>query len=262
MPEAGPELSVVCKSCGSEVSPYVTECPYCGTRLRKRAPKLERRGDELAARETRRARRRRRAAERRASAGERLAAAAGRPYVTLAAILGPAVLLLVQRSADLSLFQVGALSGTPLTDEWWHYLAAPFVYDDLGYLFAIALAMALFVPYLERRLGVVPTLILMIACGALGALAAPGLDDAFGDGFTVMAGGNGIALGVLGAWWSLHRADARDDPTEEYDWIPVAVAACVLLLLPLVEDLANPWTGVVGGLVGLGCGLSATLGRR
>ena len=47
------ELSVVCKSCGSEVSPYVTECPYCGTRLRKRAPKLERRGDELAAQESR-----------------------------------------------------------------------------------------------------------------------------------------------------------------------------------------------------------------
>ena len=42
-----PELSVVCKSCGSEVSPYVTECPYCGTRLRKRAPKLERHGDEF-----------------------------------------------------------------------------------------------------------------------------------------------------------------------------------------------------------------------
>ena len=25
----------------------MTECPYCGTRLRKRAPKLERQGDEL-----------------------------------------------------------------------------------------------------------------------------------------------------------------------------------------------------------------------
>jgi hypothetical protein len=24
------ELSVICKNCGSEVSPYVTECPYCG----------------------------------------------------------------------------------------------------------------------------------------------------------------------------------------------------------------------------------------
>jgi membrane associated rhomboid family serine protease len=263
------ELSVVCKSCGAEVSPYVTECPYCGTRLRKRAPKLERRGDELQARETRRDRRRRRAAERQAHVGgghaagvARLAFAAERPYVTVAAILGPAALLVVQRAADLSLASLGVIvAGVDATD-WWQYFAAPFVYDDLGYLFAIGLAMALFVPYLERRLGVAPTLILLIACGALGALAAPGLDEALGDGFTDMAGGNGIALGAIGAWWSLHRADARDDPTEEYDWIPVAVAASVLLLLPLVEDLANPWAGVVGGLVGLGCGFSATLGRR
>ena len=60
-----PDLFVVCKNCGSEVSPYVTECPYCGTRLRKRAPKLERHGDELAPRESRRAKRRRERAERR-----------------------------------------------------------------------------------------------------------------------------------------------------------------------------------------------------
>ena len=37
-----PDLFVVCKNCGSEVSPYVTECPYCGQRVRKRAPKIER----------------------------------------------------------------------------------------------------------------------------------------------------------------------------------------------------------------------------
>ncbi len=48
------ELSVICKNCGSEVSPYVTECPYCGARLRKRAPKLERRGDALEAKLSRR----------------------------------------------------------------------------------------------------------------------------------------------------------------------------------------------------------------
>ena len=48
------ELSVICKNCGSEVSPYVTECPYCGARLRKRAPKLERRGDGLEAKPRRR----------------------------------------------------------------------------------------------------------------------------------------------------------------------------------------------------------------
>ena len=39
-----PDLFVVCKKCGEEVSPYITECPYCGTRLRKRAPKIERDG--------------------------------------------------------------------------------------------------------------------------------------------------------------------------------------------------------------------------
>jgi uncharacterized OB-fold protein len=32
----GADLFVVCKNCGSEVSPYVTECPYCGQRVRKR----------------------------------------------------------------------------------------------------------------------------------------------------------------------------------------------------------------------------------
>src|SRR5437660_309637 len=44
MSTGGPDLFVICKSCGSEVSPYITECPYCGNRLRKRAPKLDRAG--------------------------------------------------------------------------------------------------------------------------------------------------------------------------------------------------------------------------
>src|SRR5919107_3792454 len=39
---SSPDLFVVCKNCQAEVSPYITECPYCGTRLRKRAPKIER----------------------------------------------------------------------------------------------------------------------------------------------------------------------------------------------------------------------------
>ncbi len=259
------ELSVVCKSCGSEVSPYVTECPYCGTRLRKRAPKLERRGDGLEAQETRRDRRRRRAAERR-ERRERLrglSLTVERPYVTIAAILIPAALVIVERSTSLSLLDLGVVVGTPVTtNPWWHYLAAPFVYDDIGYLFAIGIAMALFVPRLERRLGAIPTVLMLLACGALGALAAPGLDDAFGDGFTVAAGGNGIALGALGAWYMVRRADARDDPTEELDMIGVVVAAMVLLALPLVNDYANAWSGIVGGLVGVAAGFSATLGRR
>src|SRR5215203_3584944 len=96
------ELSVVCKSCGSEVSPYVTECPYCGTRLRKRAPKLERRGEGFEPRESRRDRRRRRSAERRERREKlrRLSLTAERPYVTLAAILIPAALIIVDRRSE------------------------------------------------------------------------------------------------------------------------------------------------------------------
>src|SRR4249919_1935314 len=89
---SSPELSVVCRSCGEEVSPYVTECPYCGTRLRKRAPKLELRGDELTPRQSRRTRRRLARAQR----ADRASRLADRPYAVIAAILIPAVLLLVR----------------------------------------------------------------------------------------------------------------------------------------------------------------------
>src|SRR3954471_18560176 len=61
-----PDLFVVCKNCGSEVSPYVTECPYCGQRVRKRAPKIERTGTGTA-REPRRAGRGARGRTRRAT---------------------------------------------------------------------------------------------------------------------------------------------------------------------------------------------------
>ena len=199
MESSSPELSVVCKSCGNEVSPYVTECPYCGTRLRKRAPKLERVGDEVRPREGRRERRARKAAERRQRAEARSARfelAAERPLATIAAILIPAVVLIVERASNLSVFDLGAIVG-PVGDEWWRYLAAPFVYDDVGYLFACGLALAIFLPGIERRVGPVPAMLLVIGCGALGMLAADGLDSAFGDGIAVAAGGNGIALGVL-----------------------------------------------------------------
>ncbi len=143
------ELSVVCKSCGSEVSPYVTECPYCGTRLRKRAPKLERRGDGLEAQESRRDRRRRERRERkeRKERVQRVTLTAERPYVTIALILAPAALLVVARAAVIPLTDLGLVVGTPgFANPWWHYLVSPFLYNDIGYLFAIGVGMVLFVP--------------------------------------------------------------------------------------------------------------------
>ena len=257
-----PELSVVCRSCGSEVSPYVTECPYCGARLRKRAPKLQREGDEIKVRETLRARRRRRAAERRAERAERgLGLAMGRPSATWTAILAPAVLLVLIRADVFTEIEAGAIVG-PVDSEWWRYLAAPFVYDDMGYLFACGLAIAIFGSGVESRVGTIPTALLLIACGALGMLAAEGLDTALSDGFPFAAGGNGIAVGALAAWTVMRDAERRADPTEEYDRIAVAVAAIVLLLLPVVEDFADVWAGLAGGALGGMCGLAAAMSRR
>jgi membrane associated rhomboid family serine protease len=248
------ELSVICKNCGSEVSPYVTECPYCGARLRKRAPKLERRGDGLEAKP------RRGPASRifKIRLRRREAAAAPRPYVTLAAIVGPAVLLLVEQAAGLSLVDVGGLV-VPAGGEWWRYFTASFAYADVGYLFVVAVALAIFARDVEQRLGSFATGLLLLACGSLGMLAAAGIADAQGD-VALIAGGNGMALGAVAAWFAIRRADARRAIDEEYDPVAVAVAAAVLLVLPVFESTADPFAGLAGALVGGLCGIAA--GRR
>src|SRR6186997_3241311 len=93
---SGPDLFVVCKNCRAEVSPYITECPYCGHRLRKRAPKLDR---ESAPRRERQ----RRTPPRpdlgrlrpRASAEPRRQ---GLPYVALGLVLVPAVVTVLGKA--------------------------------------------------------------------------------------------------------------------------------------------------------------------
>jgi membrane associated rhomboid family serine protease len=254
---SSPELSVVCRNCGEEVSPYVTECPYCGTRLRKRAPKLELRGDEITPRESRRARRRISRAQRAERLGER-------PYAVIAAILVPAVLLLVRvASPALDTYDLGGLVG-PVGGDWWHYLAAPFVYPDLGYLFVASCGIAIFGIQVEQRLGLVATAVLIVACGALGMLAADGIHTAFAPDNDILlaAGGNGIALGLLSAWAVMRAAELRVHPEEEVEVIGAAIAAAVLILLPLVDDYANVFAGLAGALVGAGCGLAAAYSRR
>jgi membrane associated rhomboid family serine protease len=258
-----PELSVVCRSCGSEVSPYVTECPYCGARLRRRAPKLQRDGDELRVRESLRARRRRILRERRAKRERtrpRIALAADRPYATIALIVGSSAMAVIERAGGYYPVQLGAIFHPARTDAW-RYLSAPFVYEHLGYLFAVGLALAIFGPGIERRIGLPLTAVLLVACGALGYLAAVGIDDALGDGVLYAAGGNGIALGAIGCWTMLRRAEVLRDPVGSLDQVALVVSASVILLLPIFEDLASPWAGVVGGAIGLVAGaLAARLG--
>ncbi len=249
------ELSVICKNCGSEVSPYVTECPYCGTRLRKRAPKLERRDGALEAQRPRRRRRPRLRRRRPASGAPR----PFRPYATLAAILGSAALLLIQQASGDALSSFGGVVA-PLSDEWWRFFSAPFAYVNVGYLFVVALGLAIFATGVERRLGSFPTAVLLVSCGALGILAGSAVANAQ-DSFTVIAGGNGMALGAVAAWFTLRRAEARGAIAEEYDTIGVAVAAAVLIALPLFVASADLVAGLAGGVVGALAGLVATATR-
>ena len=250
------ELSVICKNCGSEVSPYVTECPYCGARLRKRAPKMERRGDGLEAKP------RRGAASRlfRIKLPRRSAGDPHRPYATLAAILASALLLLVERASGGSLDAFGGLV-VPLHGEWWRLFTAPFAYLDIGYLFVVAIGLAIFGVGVERRLGSGPTAVLLVACGSLGMLAASGIAGAQGD-IEVIAGGNGMALGAVAAWFAMRRAEAHHAIDQDYDRIGVAVAAAVLLALPIFESTADPFAGLVGGAVGGLAGLAASALRH
>ena len=250
---SGTELSVICKNCGSEVSPYVTECPYCGARLRKRAPKLERRGGALEPKPRRGAATRifRRRLRRRAAQG-----GAGRPYATLAAILGSAALLLIETASGEPLSTFGGLT-VPVEGEWWRIVTAPFAYVDIGYLFVVSVGLAIFSTGVERRLGGPATAVLLVACGSLGMLAASGIASVQGD-IAVIAGGNGMALGAVAAWFAMRRADAHRAIDQDYDFVGVAVAAGVLLLLPAFDSNADVFAGLVGGAVGALAGVVAS----
>ena len=250
------ELRVICKNCGSEVSPYVTECPYCGARLRKRAPKLERRGDGL---EAQRPRRRRRRLVPRPSRPS-FAVSTDRPYATLAVILVSAIMILVQKAGGQSLASYGGLV-VPLEGDWWRYLTAPFAYADVGYLFVVAVGLAIFSTGVERRLGTLPTAVLLIACGSLGVIVAGAVASGQGE-LAVIGGGNGMALGSVAAWFAIRRAEAHGAIDDEYDAVGVAVAAVVLIALPLFAPTADFAAGLVGGAVGGLAGLAASALHR
>jgi hypothetical protein len=139
MSTGNPDLFVVCKSCGAEVSPYITECPYCGNRLRKRAPKIDRDG-----RVTERRRRRPPTPSLgRLRPGEIPGIRPdSRPYVTAALVVLGLAGCLIWRSALTDLPSVGIYG--PPGSHWWRLLTTPFVYRNLGYAFVVLGTVAIY----------------------------------------------------------------------------------------------------------------------
>jgi membrane associated rhomboid family serine protease len=241
------DLNVVCKHCGAEVSPYITECPYCGQRLRKRAPKLKQEGEEHLAPKPRRLRRtRRRRTEDKPLAWMRTE----RRYGTIVLVLAGAMVYLVAQASNLSTVDLGALVG-PLDGEWWRLGAAQFTYENVGYMLAVGIAIAIFGSSLEGRYGTGVTLGVFLAAGAAGMYLASELED-----FPLAFGGNGAALGLLCAWLVRDLRDRRSGLDTESDLLGVAVMAAVLAAMPLLETTANELVGVGGASAGALLGLA------
>ncbi|CAB4933795.1 unannotated protein [freshwater metagenome] len=243
-----PELFVVCPTCGSEVSGYVTECPYCGSRLRKRAPRLS--GALGTGERPAPARRRRRPAARRplrevAGVGADLGR---RPLVTIALVIAIAVgtIVLVAFSPD----DVGVVG--PVHGEWWRVASAPFFAIDLWYAAACALAVALFGALIEQRHGHLVVLLVFCLCGMGGIAAAAALET-----IPFALGANGAALGLLAMWAVRPVLELRRRGGTDADLVGAGVFALVLLLMPLAVEEASPTAGAVGVLAGLACGAVA-----
>ena len=241
-----PDLFVVCKNCSSEVSPYVTECPYCGQRVRKRAPKIERGrgGDEPRVR----TRRMRPPSLGRIRRDEIPGIAPDTRPVATGLLVALSLAVTVVWSAGVSLYDLGALIVDP-ADEPWRLVTTVFAHDNLGYQFVALAAVALFGALLERRFGAITPIAVLLLAGTAGAAAAVGLDD------LPALGANGAALGMLCAWLVEDRLAARRGDDRENDLLGVLIFAVVLLLLPLADTDASVVAGVAGGVAGAGAGL-------
>lgn len=250
---SGADLFVVCKTCGSEVSAYITECPYCGNRLRKRAPKLDKAG--AAPRPARRPALGRlgrgRARLGRLRPGEMPGIRfAVRPYASMALLVASVLVGVAWRAGALSRQDIKVLE--PLGAEWWRVLTAPFLYENEGYMLCALVGIGLFGWLLERRHGHWAPLLVFLAGGAGGMLAA-----VLTQGDAVAQGGSGAALAMLGAWVVPDLRQRRRGGESDSDLIGVAVIAVVLLLLPLAtQGEANPVAGPAGGVIGLLLGLA------
>jgi membrane associated rhomboid family serine protease len=261
---SGPDLFVVCKSCGSEVSPYITECPYCGTRLRKRAPKLERGGTPKAPRRARPRLAPLRQGEIPGIRPDR------RPYVTIALVVISIVVTLiglvgVSLIADeqfalgtSTLSAWGELTlGGPLNGEWWRIVTTQFVYSHTAYEVAALAAIALFGTLLERRHGWWAPLLLFVVGGGAGMALVSAVDEA-----SIAIGGNAAALAMLAAWAMRDILGRRAGREDESDLLGVLAIAVVLVLLPLASEEANSLAGLGGGVAGILFGLVLARMRR
>jgi membrane associated rhomboid family serine protease len=240
----GPDLFVVCKNCGSEVSSYITECPYCGNRLRKRAPKLDRDGRVTEKRSRRLAPPLLTRLRRDEIPGIRPDT---RPYATILLVAGGFVGTLLWRTGLGGNNQLEIL-GKPGT-HWWRLFTAAFTYNNLGYAFVTLLAIGIYGWLLEMRHGPLAVLGLFFVGGVGGLAATAAVYD-----FPFAMGANGGALALICAWVVPDLLMLRAGEDVDGDLIGTAAIAVVVALMPLAVPGASWISDAVGIVAGFAVG--------
>jgi membrane associated rhomboid family serine protease len=246
-----PDLFVVCKNCSAEVSPYVTECPYCGQRVRKRAPKI---GPDGTPEQGRLRRRAPKLPKLRPDEIPGIAPETA-PWATRLLIGLALAAMVVTATEEVTDYDLGALR-LPLDSDWWRLAATPFLHDNLGYAFITLVATGIFGMHLERRFGRLVPVIVFVGAGAAGAAVSAAAD------VLPAVGANGAALGLLCAWLVDDRSAARRGDDRETDLLGVYVIAGLLLALSLATEDASIVAGVVGAAVGGLAGMVLTAIKR
>ena len=246
-----PDLFVVCKNCSAEVSPYVTECPYCGQRVRKRAPKIGPDGTPQTGRL------RRRAPKLPKLRPDEIPGIAPEtpPRATQLLIALSLLAMVVTASNEVTYYDLGALI-FPVDGDWWRIVTTPFLHDNLGYAFIALTATGIFGMHLERRFGHVVPVLIFVGAGAAGAALSNVAD------VLPAVGANGAALGLLFAWLVEDRMAARRGDNRENDLLGVYVIAGLLFALSLATEDASIVAAVAGAATGTLAGLLLSTIRR
>ena len=272
---SSPDLFVVCKNCQAEVSPYITECPYCGTRLRKRAPKIDRpdapakapgREGRIGVRGPRRdagGRSARPKVKKAKSATQRLGRLRSgeipgisgdehrRPYATMVLVALSFGLWLSLAFYVRSDFAIVAFDGDP-----WRFFTASLLNEGTASQLAAVVGIGLFGWLIERRHGPIAVVLLFLLCGPGGLAAAAAVDPN-----AVVFGSHGAGLGLLCAWLVPVLIARSRDADDDADLLGVLVIAAVLLLVPLLSQ-GSALAGLFGGAFGAIAGLGFAAARR
>lgn len=286
------ELFTVCGSCGQQVSTFVTECPYCGNRLRKRAPKLDRKDGDLEALFAQlesdddvaplhsptpppkkpwisRFRRHpkgvnpRTGAKAVATAPRRLRRPSpsgtgdARPWATIIIVLISLIGLPVTVAIGQErIWLVGTLDG----GSAWRLLTSSVTYVGVWHALGVLTCLGVFGWLWERRAGPLGWLLVLgtFLVAGVGGLALASLVDAN----EIQTGAVGAATALATAWIVAEVQARRRNESIDGDLLGASVLLVVALLVSAVTPAGAPVAGVWGLLVGLLLGLGLSTARR